>query len=161
MNQCIYNLFVYGTCVVLCTIFIIRRIFFARKSYDRCYSVYISCSTYWFSSDYVFTSVILVYFLLLNTINTLKLPHRMLVCTINIWYICGVNVKSFCMSIWKKPGDGSNPPYYRRVVGLWLDQSMICYLLPSGDWVDEFHHCYCYAAPDYYCELPDGFGVRV
>lgn len=60
-------------------------------------------------------------------------------------------------SLWIKLTSDSMPEVGRRVVGLWKEQGMICYLTADGEWVDEFHRCYCYTAPEYYAYLPVEF----
>lgn len=58
---------------------------------------------------------------------------------------------------WIKVDKDHQPKPYQRVVGLWEEQSLICYLSREGDWCDELHRCYCYTAPKYFAYLPEEF----
>lgn len=40
------------------------------------------------------------------------------------------------------------------VVGLWEYQAMKTWRNGYGQWVDDFHGCYCATAPDYWIEEP-------
>lgn len=68
--------------------------------------------------------------------------------------------KNRSLSGWIKVEEGNLPKPYLRVVGLWEEQSMICYRSREGDWCDELHRCYCYTAPKYFAYLPEEFNDK-
>lgn len=70
---------------------------------------------------------------------------------------CEHILKTHMEKTWIKVDKDHQPKPYQRVVGLWEEQSMICYLSREGDWCDELHRCYCYTAPKYFAYLPEGF----
>lgn len=58
---------------------------------------------------------------------------------------------------WIKVKEDNLPKPYQRVVGLWEEQTTICFRSREGEWCDELHQCYCYTAPKYFAYLPEEF----
>lgn len=55
--------------------------------------------------------------------------------------------------MWIKIDKDHLPEKRKLIVGLWREQSMLCYRTDT-DYVDVFHGCFTYAPPIWYAELP-------
>lgn len=55
---------------------------------------------------------------------------------------------------WHSVEEGDLPPLYRRVIGVWDEQAMLCYRISDTQYIDELHNCYTYIAPKLWAYNP-------